>query len=82
MQPQDFLERLTGLQAAANNVTITCATLSHYVGEYVEFLGSGEDFANAHKYVEQIQRCLNANAQALKQYCDATAHLAGGDNYG
>lgn len=78
MQPWELLERLKGLQTAANNVTITSAAVSRTVGDYTECLGDACSREELYLRAENMRKCIVANQDALEKYCDAAALLAGG----
>lgn len=75
MQPQKLIKDLQDIQTATNKITIASAAVSHATGEFIEFLGSDEDLANAAKYTTQLMPCLKALTDALEDYTRVAIRL-------
>ena len=80
MSPQELLNSLIEIQQASNLVTITHASLSHSLGEFIAFLGSDDDFNNIAKYRDAVNRHLYACSESLDRFCKTVTKLTGGNN--
>lgn len=74
-QPQELIQNLQDIQTATNKITLASAAVSSTTGDFIEFLGSGEDLANAPSYTEPLASCIKALTCALDEYVKAAVQL-------